>query len=343
MSELDNYKKQLLEELNKQYNANLVTLRNQLVKQLNDINNMNVSNKNKILLINKLRSNYNKAVAKFTADYNVNKNKILAITQLPSNGNNKNALLVGINYEGTKYELSGCINDTNNIKNLLQSKFNYKNYNILTDNTSKKPTKSNILSELTNLLVNAKQGDKLFSLYSGHGTNTTDLNGDELDGKDEMIVPLDGINANSFISDDTLYKLVNANLKKGVNLFMLFDSCFSGTIMDLKYNYSVKTNNDIVINTNALETIGEVIVISGCKDEQTSADALVTYNGKKTFSGAMTFSFLETINKLGINITIKELLVNMRKILLDNGYDQIPQLSSGKSIKIDKLLITDCI
>ena len=84
-------------------------------------------------------------------------------------------------------------------------------------------------------------------------------------------------------------------------------------------------------------------MISGCKDEQTSADALVTYNGKKTFSGAMTFSFLETINKLGINITIKELLVNMRKILLDNGYDQIPQLSSGKSIKIDKLLITDCI
>jgi hypothetical protein len=49
MSELDNYKKRLLEELNKQYNANLVTLRTQLVKQLNEINNMNMSNRIKLI------------------------------------------------------------------------------------------------------------------------------------------------------------------------------------------------------------------------------------------------------------------------------------------------------
>ena len=61
--------------------------------------------------------------------------------------NKKNALLIGINYINTSNQLNGCISDTSDVNNLLQQhKFN--SIKIITDNTTTKPTKNNILNEL---------------------------------------------------------------------------------------------------------------------------------------------------------------------------------------------------
>jgi len=328
MSELDVYKQTNIRIITDQYNANMISLRNQLVANINRINAMNSSKMTKLIQMNIVKNNYNALVSKITLEYNNNKNKINSMTNMP---NNKKALLIGINYIGTSNQLEGCIKDTINVNNLLQTSFSYNNFTLLTDLTNKKPTKTNILDGLTNLLVNSKEGDQLFFLYSGHGTHTADLNGDELDGQDEMIVPLDAVSVKTCILDDELSKIINTNLKSGVKLFMLFDSCFSGTVLDLKYNYLETT----VINPNVSETKGQVIMISGCKDDQTSADAYVNFNGKYDYSGAMTYSFLQTIKDLGTNITYKKLLENMRNILLNNGYPQIPQCSSGTLIDIN--------
>ena len=54
---------------------------------------------------------------RITEEYNRNINKLKTT---------KKALLVGINYKGSQYELSGCINDTNNIKNIY-FKLNFTN------------------------------------------------------------------------------------------------------------------------------------------------------------------------------------------------------------------------
>lgn len=333
-SELEIYKQSQINRLNVLFNASLVSLRNNLDTQIKKINKQNISKTIKIILLTNLKNIYNKNVAKLTKEYNNNKNKILLLTEIPIT---KNALLIGINYIGTSNELYGCINDTNNIKNLLQQKYNYNNFNILTDNTNKKPTKQNILSELTNLLVNSNLGDCLFFLYSGHGTCTIDLNNDETDGQDEMIVPLDANNVETCISDDELNQIIKNNLKEGVKLFMLFDSCFSGTVLDLKYNY-FDTNNNTTVNPNVSDTLGQVIMISGCMDSQTSSEAYVNYGGKNISAGAMTFSFLKTIEQFGTNISIKKLIDSMRTLLKDNSYEQIPQLSSGKFIDVNTLL-----
>lgn len=329
-SELEQYKKDNIAKITNEFNASLVSLRNQLVVYINQINSRPITRLFKLKQLYNLKNNYNNAVAKITTDYNNNKNKINSLTQLPVN---KYGLLIGINYIGSPYQLFGCINDTNNIKDFLQQKFYYNNFTLLTDQTNIKPTKINIINSLTNLLVNSKKGDSLFFLYSGHGTCTVDLNNDETDGQDEMIVPVDGKSVSSCILDDELNSIIRTNLKEGVKLFMLFDSCFSGTVVDLKYNYI--DANTPTINPNVSETVGQVIMISGCKDDQTSADAYVNYNGKNTYAGAMTFSFLKTIQDLGTNITLKTLLQNMRTLLQQNEYSQIPQLSSGTSIDIN--------
>lgn len=240
---------------------------------------------------------------------------------------NKNALLIGCNYIGTESELSGCINDAVNIQNKLKTQYGFNNIVIMSDTTSKKPTKQNILDEIKVLLNNSKSGDKLFLGFSGHGTYTKDTNGDETDGYDEMFLPLDF----NYISDDEIKMLINNYLKKDVTLFALFDCCYSGTICDLRYQYFDNENYyNSTVNIKGTETIGNIIMISGCMDNQTSADAYIN----SMYQGAMTWSFLDTVNK-NPNLTWKELITNMRNSLKTSKYKQIPQLSSGKKIDLN--------
>jgi hypothetical protein len=240
---------------------------------------------------------------------------------------NKYALLVGINYIGTSNELFGCINDANAIKERLINN-NFNNITTLTDLTEVKATKSNILSELKKMLINSKEGDLLFFLFSGHGSYTNDKNGDEKDGYDEMIVSCDS----QAIVDDELKSLIQSYLKPNVTLVGIFDSCFSGSVLDLKYQYMDSLNYEkFTENSKDLETQGNVIMISGCTDEQTSADS--TFNNKQ--NGALTWSLLESLKNIQ-TCSWRELVKSMRNKLKSSEFSQIPQLSSGTFIDIDK-------
>lgn len=73
----------------------------------------------------------------------------------------------------------------------------------------------------------------------GHGGQTEDLDGDEEDGYDEVIYPVDH-RENGHIVDDEIHHLVVRPLLPGVRLTAIFDSCHSASCMDLPYIYSTK-------------------------------------------------------------------------------------------------------
>lgn len=328
--QLEAYKKTKTDELIVSFNNYMTILRTQLINNINTIQKSNKFVSIRIKNINTLNQQYNSIILKLKQQFDINIKTINLLTVLPQRTTpNKYAVLIGINYKNTSNELYGCINDTTNIKNILQTKYGFNNFVFLTDDTNNKPTKENIIYTLTKLLANSISGDSLFFLYSGHGTYTTDLNKDELDGQDEVIVPINATNIKSCIIDDELNKIIKNNLKPGVKLFALFDCCFSGTILDLKYN--VDKLDNIIINPNVSDTLGQVVMISGCTDKQYSADLVINNKG----TGAMTLSFIQTIEKYGTSITFKTLLENMRLLLTDNGLEQIPQLSSGRAIDIN--------
>jgi hypothetical protein len=83
-------------------------------------------------------------------------------------------------------------------------------------------------------------------------------------------------------------------------------------------------------------------MISGCSDSQTSADAQFIDNSNNIInSGAMTFSFLQVLqNNKENNISYYNLIKNMRQILAENEFTQIPQLSSGNHMDINKEYFT---
>jgi hypothetical protein len=197
----------------------------------------------------------------------------------------------------------------------------------LTDETSIKATRKNILDEFKNLLINSQSGDLLFFSYSGHGSYMKDNNNDETTGYDQLIVPCD-LNV---IVDDELKTIIQTNLKSNVTLFAMFDSCFSGSVLDLKYQYMDSLNYDnYTENSKQLETQGNVFMISGCSDYQTSVDAVIN----NTPGGAMTWSLLESL-KQKPNCNWRELVKNMRDLLKTSGYVQVPQFSSGTFEDID--------
>ena len=275
--------------------------------------------------VEKLMSAYKAQILVLTKKLDADIKAVQALvptTIVPST--NKKALMIGINYVGTPYQLNGCINDVISMSAKLRSDYGFANITELTDNTPIKPTRDNILREFTNLLTNSQSGDMLFVLYSGHGSNVVDRNGDEADGRDEMIITSDL----KGILDDDLKKIIQTNLKKDVTLFAMFDCCFSGTILDLRYQYLDSLNYDTFTeNDKQLETAGNVLMISGCTDNQTSADA----NINSKYQGAMTWSMLQCLQP---NISWCDLLKNMRKALKGASFTQLPQMSSGQILDI---------
>jgi hypothetical protein len=334
-TELDTYKKNRISNLQKIYNTTLTRLNTELTQNIQKIINtpfLSLTTKNR--RINELRNIYNINISNITNE--LNKNIALINNFVPKQiiiNNNKNALLVGINYTGTPNKLYGCINDAINIKDRLESK-RFNNITVLTDLTPKKATRVNIISEFTNLLKNSKEGDLLFFSYSGHGSYVLDKNGDEKTGLDQVIIPCDL----QRIIDDELKNIIQSNLLENRTLFAIFDSCFSGSVLDLKYQYMDSLNYDSYTeNDKQLETLGNVFMISGCTDRQTSADAFIDGQSK----GAMTWSLLKAIkdyetSKSSSPLTWRELVKNMRDLLKKNKYTQIPQFSCGKFEDIDK-------
>ena len=307
-------------EITNIYNAKVSLLQTQLNATIRKINLMRIHVVLKRNLINRAINENNNYLKNLTKKFNQDMATIVE--------KKRTALLVGINYIGTAYELYGCINDTQNVQDLLKNNYNFTNVTLLHDNTPEKPTKDNILNGLQTLLSNAESGDTVFFMFSGHGTNTFDLNNDEIDGKDELIVPIDATTITTCILDDDLNKIIRNTLKPGVKLFALFDSCFSGTVLDLRYTYGYPDN------TNVSETVGDVYMISGCTDKQYSMDTVAKINGNTIASGAMTYAFLTIIKETAI---MSDLVTKMQTFLQENGYSQRPLLSSGKQVDYSKI------
>ncbi|GAA5796999.1 hypothetical protein HPULCUR_002377 [Helicostylum pulchrum] len=294
----------------------------------------------------------------------------------------KKALLIGINYIDTENELSGCINDVENIKDFIHTLYDFQEEDmiILTDNQDKDskfyPTRENILAAMSWLVADPEPNDSFFFHFSGHGGRVKDIHGDEDDGFDETIYPIDFASfegETGQIVDDTMHDLMVRPLCKGSRLTCIFDSCHSGTALDLPFVYSTKgvikdqnlfkdagkgllsagirlATGDRTRAISSLIELGrgifnareieeenrkknfseaDVIMFSGCKDDQTSADA--SESGKAT--GAMSYAFTTTLRE-NPNQSYQALLNSVREILHDK-YEQRPQLSASHPIDVN--------
>lgn len=267
--------------------------------------------------------------------------------------------------------MRGCINDARNIERFLCERFGYNRNDIvvLTDDQQDPrgiPTKDSILRAMQWLVADARPNDSLFFHYSGHGGQTKDLDGDEEDGFDEVIYPVDFKKAGHIV-DDHMHDIMVKPLPPGCRLTAIFDSCHSGSALDLPYVYSTEgkikepnlaldagqgllsaassyargdmggvmqsvtgfvrtatTGRSAQARARQTKTSpADAISWSGCKDSQTSADAVEA--GVAT--GAMSYAFITALTHQPRQ-SYQQLLQSLRGILRAK-YSQKPQLSSS--------------
>ncbi|KAF4591056.1 Ca(2+)-dependent cysteine protease [Pleurotus pulmonarius] len=154
----------------------------------------------------------------------------------------KKALSIGINYFGQDGELSGRLALVDLLDFPAQFGYQENDIVVLTDdatNPRQLPTRDNMIRAMGWLVRDAQPNDSLFFHYSGHGGQTKDLDGDEEDGFDEVIYPVDYAE-NGHITDSDMHDILVKPLPAGCRLTAIYDSCHSGTALDLPYVYSTE-------------------------------------------------------------------------------------------------------
>jgi metacaspase-1 len=254
----------------------------------------------------------------------------------------KKAFLVGINqYEPSlNANLRGCVNDVNDMKAVLTGLYGFDpaNINLIIDSAA---TRANIISGLKKLLNDTKSGDELVFHYSGHGSQVPDTSGDEVDDHlDEIICPHD-LDWNDPLTDDILSAIL-LKVPKGVNMTVISDSCHSGTVtrelgnpIKIKPRYlepprelmqKVPTDKALPVNKMGAhrnkKDVQRHVLLSGCKDNQTSADAYI--NGR--YNGALTWALVSTLKANPYTTYTTEHKTILSKLSV-SGYNQEPQMS----------------
>jgi hypothetical protein len=290
-------------------------------------------------------------------------------------------LLIGINYFGQSGQLRGCINDVKNMSTFLNERFGYAREDmvILTDdqqNPKSQPTKANILRAMHWLVKDAKANDSLFFHYSGHGGQTKDLDGDEDDGYDEVIYPVD-FRTQGHIVDDEMHRIMVKPLAPGVRLTSIFVSCHSGSALDLPYIYStqgiLKEPNLAkeagqgllsAISSYARGDIGGVLgagmdffkkattgqdAVERAKRTKTSPADVIMWSGSKDTqtsqdavengeaTGAMSWAFITALKRNPQQSYVQ--LLNSIRDELQKKYTQKPQLSASHPLDTDLLYV----
>lgn len=243
----------------------------------------------------------------------------------------KIGILFGINYHKTpRVRLRGCIDDVNNVKSYLNNVQRFDEINMFTDyDRNCRTTARGILSELQKIGKQTKDDtiDLVWIHFSGHGCQVKSKT-NEIDGKDECIVPSDYYR--SGVLPDNILRQQLLDFNPRTKIICVFDCCHSGSIIDLKYKF--KNDTSYILEHHQKEIDHCIISISGCEDFQTSADAF-NVNNLHRYSGAMTSCLLSVLKQTpDVQKDIFQLIRSLKQTLSMKGFSQIPQLCSSKKI-----------
>ena len=135
------------------------------------------------------------------------------------------SLHIGLNrvdpthYVGWKGELVACENDARDMETIAKGQ-GFATQSLLT----KAATSTALLDAIEKAAKGLVEDDFFLLTYSGHGGQINDVNNDEPDGLDETWVLYD-----RELVDDELHEMWS-RFRPGVRVFVLSDSCHSGTM-----------------------------------------------------------------------------------------------------------------
>lgn len=252
----------------------------------------------------------------------------MGLFTLNAEAQTKRALIIGISDYGNAIEDPNKwsnINGANDVALLspLLKKQDYK----VTSLVDSQATYSNITNALKKLTKDAKKGDIVYLHFSMHGQPFEDLNGDEADGWDEALIPVDAqmyyeedmYDGGKHLIDDELesfFAKIRSKIGTNGELFVVLDACHSGTASrgDDEYvrgiregftrsgkeytpNRSEETNDYFNIPSEVGQS--HITILEACRSYQQNKEIL-DYESK-TWYGSLSYYVAKAMNDYQID------------------------------------------
>lgn len=260
---------------------------------------------------------------------------------ISGNAQRKRAFMVGISHYDTA--LTGYQwNNINGVEdiNLLSPILKKQGFDLVTllDDMA---TYSNITTQLSQFIKKTRKGDIVYIHFSAHGQPVEDLNGDELDGWDEAIVPIDAYKiykkgtyeGKNHLVDDQLNMYVQ-KLREKIGssgfLYVIIDACHAGTssrandetVRGTKVGFTY--NNKVFKPSSAKQAnykveasakMANVLFIEACRPDQVNMEIKV---GDKRY-GPLSYNIAQALTAKPLSLDADVFLSSIKASILKNG------------------------
>ena len=171
------------------------------------------------------------------------------------------AVIIGINDYKHMPNLNYAVNDAVAIKEMLMSKYNFKEDHIKLI-LNEEATKDNITQGFHQLLQKAKEKDRVVVFYAGHGETYTLPSGGEMG----YLIPVDGNPEELYLTSIPMSELYEiAQMSYAKHILYLVDACYGGLALASTRGLAKSTPNFLKKITSEK---GRQIITAGGKDEQ---------------------------------------------------------------------------
>ena len=266
----------------------------------------------------------------------------------------KHALIIAIgDYPASSgWGTISSVNDVPLIKQaLLNQGFDEDNIGVL---INEQATYENIIARLKSLQSEIAPGDVVVIHYSGHGQQIMDDNAEEIDDKDEALVPYDAwirytfkYKGQNHLRDDELGRIITNfrnDLGKNGQLLLLLDSCHSGSATRggrargsaavfapdgwTPTKNGASKGSDMFENAKIADDAAPFVLISGA-----SANEL---NYEFEGYGSLSYAFSKAMSELGSDFTYRQLFSKISGIMNVISPNQTPTIEGNVDYKLFK-------
>lgn len=277
----------------------------------------------------------------------------------------KHALLIGV----SEYSDGGIIwsdlnaaEDIKQLKEILKTKFGFRDDEIVTLTKKTETTRKGILEGFQKYLIDVtNSGDVVFFHYSGHGHQVPDPTGHKSDGLSETIVPSDWspsawspkiVPDPQEIRDLELAKLIDQlKAKKPASITLSFDCCHAGSNTrgphsavrgrhwegppPLVSTTRGKPENIGGFFADTVRMDGNVFVLSATRRDQLAYETA----DHTPPMGRFTWALVRTLNESTQQTTYRDISDRVHDFLLRSGREQVPQVEGD----LDHVLFSEKI
>ena len=263
------------------------------------------------------------------------------MVSIAGNAQRKRAFMVGISHydtalTGYQWNNINGVEDINLLSPILKKQGFY-----LTTLLDEQATYQNITKQLSAFTNQTKKGDIVYLHFSAHGQPVEDLNGDEEDGWDEAIVPIDAYKnykkglyeGKKHLLDDqlnTYIKKLRTKIGPSGFLYVVIDACHAGTSsrandetvrgtkVGFTYNNKVfkpSAQKKSHYKVEATPKMSHVMYLEACRPDQVNMEIKV--DGKRY--GPLSYNIAQALQAKALSTNGNDFLNQVKASIMKGG------------------------